>query len=123
MATIQKFSDLLVWKKSHELVLEIYSVTKLFPKEELYGITSQMRRASYSIPSNIVEGFRRKTLKDSINFYHISDASLEELKYFLFLSKDLSYLTQDNYFKLFSKCEEVGKLLTGWLKSQRSYLT
>lgn len=123
MAQIQKFSDLLVWQKSHRFTLRVYHITKTFPAEEKYGITSQLRRAAYSVPSNIVEGFRRPRIKDSVRFYTIADASLEEVKYFLLLSKDLQYMTVKNYIELLSNAEEVGKLLTGWIKSQRSYIT
>lgn len=123
MAQLQKFSDLLVWQKAHSLTLRIYHVTRTFPVEERYGITSQLRRASYSVPANIVEGFRRPGIKDSVRFYTIADASLEEVKYFLLLSKDLTYLTYNNYVELQSNAEEVGKMLTGWIKTQKSYIT
>ncbi len=75
MAKIRTFHDLDVWRKAHELVLAVYTITKLFPKEELYVLVSQIRRAAISIAANIVEGFRRRTLKDSLNFYRMSDAS------------------------------------------------
>lgn len=123
MAEIKTFNDLQVWQKAHQFTLRVYHVTKIFPNEERYGIVSQLRRASYSVPANIVEGFRRRSLKDSIRFYTIADASLEEVKYFLLLSKDLKYLTVKNYDELQNNAEEVGKLLTGWIKSQRSYIT
>lgn len=123
MAQIQTFNDLLVWQKAHQLTLRVYYATKAFPTEERYGITSQLRRAVYSVPSNIVEGFRRPSIRDSVRFYTIADASLEEVKYFLLLSKDLGYVTTKNYTELLSNTEEVGKLLTGWIKSQRSYIT
>lgn len=122
MAQIQTFTDLLVWQKAHRFTLRVYHVTKIFPAEEKYGITSQLRRAAYSVPSNIVEGFRRPGLKDSIRFYTIADASLEEVKYFLLLSKDLQYISMENYNELLNNAEEVGKILTGWIKSQRSYI-
>jgi len=122
MAAIKTFHELLVWQKSHILVLEVYGVTRLFPRDELYILVPQIRRAAISIPANIVEGFRRKSLKDSLNFYRMADASLEELKYHLFLAKDLKYIDQINYNKLVGSCDEVGKLLTGWIQSQQKYL-
>jgi four helix bundle protein len=76
----------------------------------------------HSVPSNLVEGFRRNTVKDSLRFYNTADASLEEVKYFLLLSKDLRYISIATYTELLSNAEEVGKLLTGWIKSQSNYL-
>lgn len=122
MATIKMFNELLIWQESHKLVLKTYKITKLFPKEEMFILTSQIRRAAISVPANIVEGFRRKTLKDSLNFYKIADASLEELKYHLLLSKDLDYINEINYKEIKDKCETVGKLLTRWIQSQEQYL-
>ena len=88
---IKHFTDLIVWEKSHQLVLEVYKMTKKFPSEEKFGITSQMRRSAYSIPANIAEGFKRPGAKDKIRFYNIAQGSLSELSYFLILSKDLKY--------------------------------
>lgn len=122
MANIKTFHDLDVWKKAHELVLLVYRITKLFPREELYVLVAQIRRAAISITANIVEGFRRKTLRDSLNFYRMADASLEELKYHLFLSHDLGYIADNEYSSAVSLCEEVGKLLTRWIQSQETYL-
>lgn len=123
MAKVKCFNELLVWQKSHKLVLEIYKTTEYYPKHELFGLTSQSRRASMSVPANIVEGFRRQSLKDSIKFYNIADASLEELKYHLLLAKDLKYINVEKYDFLLNKAEEVGRLLNGWIKSQRGFLT
>lgn len=78
-----------------------------------------MRRAATSVVSNIVEGFRRKSVKDSLNFYNIADASLEELKYQLLLSFDLKYISKENYSKAIVLTEEVSKMLYGWVKSQK----
>ncbi|PIR78018.1 MAG: four helix bundle protein [Candidatus Magasanikbacteria bacterium CG10_big_fil_rev_8_21_14_0_10_36_16] len=83
----QTFKDLLVWQKAHKMVLEVYKVTSNYPKHELFVLISQIKRATISVPANIVEGFRRVGNQDSIRFYNISDASLEELKYHMFLSK------------------------------------
>jgi four helix bundle protein len=122
MTTIKTFSELEVWKKAHQMVLTIYKITEKFPKSELFGLTSQIRRASASVPANIVEGFRRQSLKDSLHFYVIADASLEETKYHLLLSRDLEYIDTKNYTTLISLTEEVGRLLTRWIQSQRNYL-
>jgi len=108
----QKFTDLIVWQKAHQLVLEIYKVTKNFPREEIYGLTSQMRRSAISIPANIAEGFVKKGIKDKIRFFNIAQGSLEELKYYLLLSKDLKYY-EKNEINLLS--DKVGKLLNGYI--------
>ncbi|MDD2656417.1 MAG: four helix bundle protein, partial [Patescibacteria group bacterium] len=83
---IKLFTDLMAWKKSHELVLYVYKITKDYPKDELFGLISQSKRAASSVAANIVEGFRRQGLKDSLKFYNQADASLEELKYHLILA-------------------------------------
>lgn len=122
MTNIKKFQDLLVWQKAHLLVIDIYKITEIYPKHELFGLISQIRRSAVSVPANIVEGFRRNSLKDSINFYNISDASLEELKYHLLLSKDLNYIKEKELHNIMKLCEEVGKMLTRWIQSQRKYM-
>lgn len=123
MGEIKTFRDILAWQKSHKLTLLVYKITEVYPKHELFGLTSQTRRSTVSVPANIVEGFRRQSLKDSIKFYNTADASLEELKYHLLLAKDLKYISLERYNFILEKTEEVGKLLTGWLKTQRSFLT
>ena len=116
---IKTFKDILAWQKAHELALEVYKITSDYPKHELFGLTNQIRRSAVSIPSNITEGFSRKGLKDSLNFYNIAEASLEELKYQLLLSRDINYIDDEIYNKIIIKAEEVGKLLYGWAKSQK----
>lgn len=122
MAQIKTFRDLLVWQEAHELVLMAYRTTAKYPSHELFGLTSQSRRAAHSIATNIVEGFRRHTLKDSIHFYYISDASTEELKYHFLVAKDLEYIALEEYHSCLKQCEYVGILLTRWIQSQRQYL-
>ena len=112
---IERFEDLEVWKKSHKLVIEIYNITKKFPNEEKFGIVSQMRGAAISIAANIAEGFKRRIPKDKSNFYNISQGSLEELKYYLILSRDLGYLQSDNEMQNLS--ESIGRMLYGLVKS------
>ena len=119
MAQIKTFKELKVWVKAHELVLEIYKITKNFPPEEKFGLISQMRRAVIFIASNLVEGFRRKSLKDSLYFYNIADSSLEELKYQLLLSLNLKFITNDEFRQAISLSEEVSKMLYFWIKSLR----
>ena len=110
------FENLVVWKKAHQLVLKIYEYTKDFPKEEKYGLTSDMRRSARSVPTNIVEGYKRKGYKDAQNFFNISEASLEELKYHSLLAHDLEYLDDIKYIKLAEMEDEVGRLLNKWKK-------
>jgi len=116
-------SKLLVWKRSHELVLKIYEITRDFPKEEQFGLISQIRRAAVSIPSNIVEGKARNSVKDYLRFLLISRGSLEEVKYQLLLSRDIEYISNDNYEVTFMIANEVGKLLNGLIKSLEKRLS
>lgn len=111
---MKSFKELKVWQKAHELVLCIYKITKKFPEDEKFGLISQMRRAAVSIASNIVEGFHRYSDKVSNNFYDIADGSIEELKYQLILSKDLKYLSLDDYDLTSGLSEEVSKMLHAW---------
>ena len=112
---IEKFEDLDVWKKAHRLVLEIYRITKDFPTEERYCLVSQMRRCAVSIPANIAEGFKKRTLKDKSNFYNISQGSLEELRYYIILTSDLGYLRNSKVFE--SIFNDIGRMLYGLIKS------
>jgi len=112
---LTKFEDLQVWQKAHQIVLEIYKSTKQFPTDERFGLVSQMRRAAFSIPANIAEGFRKRGQKDKINFYNIAQGSMDELNYYIILSNDLGYNINKNY--LLTKIEEIAKMLTGLIKS------
>ena len=111
----KRFEDLEVWKKSHELVLKIYHITKDYPSEEKFGLVSQMRRSAVSIPANIAEGFKKRSLKDKSNFYIIAQGSVEELKYYLILSKDLGYRKDTS--ELNESIETIGKMLYGLIRS------
>src|SRR3989338_3281850 len=122
MVVIKTFRELLVWQKAHSLVLFVYTMSNSFPKAELFGLTSQIRRSAASVPTNIVEGFRRKSLPDRIRFYTIADASLEETKYHCILAHDLGYIKKTEYDSALQLCEEVGRLLTRWIQTQRSFL-
>jgi four helix bundle protein len=114
---VNNFEDLIVWQKSHQLTINVYKITNGFPDDEKFGIISQIRRAAYSVPSNIVEGHSRKSKKEFLHFLSISKGSLEELKYFLILSKDLNYLTIEKFDDLKSLADEVSKILYGFTKS------
>ena len=85
------FEDLLVWQKAHSFVLAVYRLSAIFPKHEIYGLTSQFRRAAVSIAANIAEGFRKRSNADKIRFYNIAQGSIEECRYYLILIKDLEY--------------------------------
>ena len=108
------FQDLIVWQKAHQFVLAIYKVTEGFPGHELYGLVSQIRRASVSIPANIAEGFRKRTAADKARFLNISQGSLEEVRYYLILMEDLDYA---NSTELHALLAEVSKLLESYRKS------
>lgn len=108
------FENLEVWQKSHKMVLESYKLTKTFPDEERFGLISQMRRSAVSVAANIAEGYRKKGRKDKLNFYNIAQGSLDELKYYLVLSKDLGYLNDlQHYIDLY---EEISRMLTSYMK-------
>jgi four helix bundle protein len=107
------FQDLIVRQKAHEFCLLIYRYSESFPKNELYGLTSQVRRSAVSVPSNIAEGFKKKTKPDKVRFLNVAQGSLEECRYYLILAKDLDGETS----KLMEKLEEVSKLLEAYLSS------
>lgn len=115
---IKRFEDLLVWQKSHELAIKIYKITKDFPQEEKFGLVSQMRRAAVSVAANIVEGFRKRSKKDKVNFYNISQGSADELRYYVILAKDIGYL--NNAIEVERDMDEVGKMLSGLVASMDS---
>lgn len=105
------YHNILVWRKAHELTLEVYKITKKFPKDELFGVVSQLRRASSSVSANIVEGNARRTNKEYAQFLIQARGSLSESQYFLELSRDLTYISTDEFNRLISISIEVGKML------------
>jgi len=107
----RSFQGLIVWQKAHTFVLSVYQTTKGFPREELYGLTSQFRRAAVSIPANIAEGFRKQSKTDKASFLNIAEGSLEECRYYLILAHDLGYIDKAS---LWDSSEEVGRLLNGY---------
>ena len=110
------WSDLEVWKKSHNLVLKIYMLTSSFPKTEMYALIDQLRRVAYSVPANIVEGQSRNTTKEYRSFLYNARGSVEEVRYFLLLSRDLGYIDQNIYKTIESEYETVSKMLNGLIK-------
>jgi four helix bundle protein len=105
------FRDLLVWRKSHEFVLAIYRFTAPFPKQEIYGLVSQMRRTAVSISANIAEGFRRRGKTDKARFMNLAEGSLEECRYYLILAQDLGY---GDAAPLAASAEEISRLLSAY---------
>ena len=110
----KNFQELIVWQKAHGFVLSIYRFTEGFPRREIYGLTSQFRRAAISIPANIAEGFKKRTRLDKVRFMNIAQGSVEECRYYLILARDLGY--GDNSHPL-SQIEEVSKLLGSYSSS------
>ena len=111
MSKINSFKDLIVWQKSMYLVRLIYQVTKDFPKSELYGIISQMRRCAISIPSNIAEGYGRNSKKEYVQFYSIAYGSILELETQLILVRDLGYITEEKFMQAEELIHEVSKMI------------
>ncbi len=117
MGKIKYFRQLEAWQEAHRLVLMVYKATQKFPADERFGLVAQMRRAVVSIAANIAEGFKRLGIRDKIRFYNISEGSLEELKYYFLLSKDLAYISSDAHVNLMAQAESVGRLLHGLIAS------
>ena len=120
---IQHFTDLNAWKDGHKLVLTIYEITKKFPNEEKFGLTSQLRRAAVSITSNIAEGFSRQSYKEKINFYSMALASTIEVQNQILISKDIKYITQEKFIEIVNQTVIVHKLINGLIKYQKSHNT
>ncbi|NQY31655.1 MAG: four helix bundle protein [Coraliomargarita sp.] len=114
MQPAKTFQDLIVWQKAHAFVLCVYRLSQAFPKSELYGLTSQFRRAAVSIPANIAEGFRKTGQADKARFMNIAQASLEECRYYLILTHDLQY---GDVAEPKGLLEEVSRLLHSFAKS------
>jgi len=108
---LRSFKDLIVWQKAYQLTLDIYKITAEFPKNEQYGLVTQMRRAAVSVVSNIAEGYARKGKREYINFLSMAYASLSELETQVLLSKDLEYIKEDRSKELLSLRNEVGGML------------
>ena len=115
----KKFQDLIVWQKAHDFVLATYRWTDQFPSHEKFGLTSQLRRSAVSIPANIVEGFKKRGIKDKLRFLNIAQGSLEESRYYLILAKDLGYGCNKT---LKNRVVEVSKLLEAYEASIKKSL-
>jgi four helix bundle protein len=108
------FEDLIVWQKAHQFVLAVYRYSSTFPRTETYGLVSQLRRASVSIPANIADGFKRAGRADKVRMFNIAGSSIEECRYNLILANDLSYGTSE---ELMVQLDEVGRILAAYAKA------
>ena len=109
----KSFKDLIVWRKGHQLVLNVYKATKHFPKEETYGLTSQLRRSSVSVAANIAEGFKKKGIADKLRYMNTAQGSLSETDCHLLLANDLEYFNTNG---LMSGANEIGRLLESYVQ-------
>ena len=117
---MKDFKKLKVWAKAHRLTLDVYQASKTFPREELYGLTSQIRRSCLSIPTNIAEGCGRSSDTDFARFLQNSMGSSSEVEYLLTLSRDLQILTNDDYETLSDDVIQIKRMLTSLIKTLRS---
>jgi four helix bundle protein len=108
---VKSFEDLTVWQEAHKLTLEVYKLTAKFPGSEKYGIVSQLRRSSSSVPANIAEGFGRATTRELLRCLQIARGELEETRYFVLLSRDLGYVTAQDYESVSQHCNSIGRLI------------
>ncbi len=117
---MRDFKKIQVWEKAHKLTLQLYKITSSFPKEELSGLTSQIRRAASSIPANIAEGSGRNTQVELARFIHIAGGSASELEYHLILAHDLGYIDSSIYPELDTAKNEIKRMLYGFEKTVQS---
>ncbi|GHB77870.1 four helix bundle protein [Persicitalea jodogahamensis] len=117
---MQSYKTLKVWQKAHELVLWIYEMTNSFPKQEIFGLTPQIRRSSVSIAANLAEGCGKSTSKDIANFFQVSLGSLHETEYYILLAKDLAYISIQDFQKSDDKTREVKAMLVSLIKTVRN---
>jgi four helix bundle protein len=120
--TVTTYKDLVVWQKGIELVNEIYVVTRIFPKEEMFGLTNQLRRAAISIPANIAEGWGRSSTKNYVQFIKISLGSLFELETLIIIAKDQNYLEEQIMNKISVEITEIGKMLNKLIHNLENYI-
>ena len=119
---IRSFTDLNTWKEGHKLVLMIYVATKKFPKEEIFGLVIQIRRAAISFTSNIAEGFSRNSYKEKLQFYTIALGSLTEVQNQLLIARDIGYLSQKEFGDIAQQTVEVSKVTNGLIKKSKSVI-
>lgn len=119
---IKSFTDLNAWKEGHNLVLEIYRITKKFPKEEQFGLTIQLRRAGVSFTSNIAEGFSRNSYKEKLQFYSMALGSLTEIQNQLLVAQDIGYITKEEFNKIAEQTITVNKITNGLIKKSKAII-
>jgi len=119
---IVKFTDLDAWQESHKLVLMIYEMSKDFPKEEVFGLTSQMRRAVVSITSNIAEGFSRNYFKEKTQFYSMAQGSVTEIQNQLLIARDIKYISNENFNKIAEQTIKAHKIINGLIKKSKTLI-
>lgn len=110
------FENIIAWKKAHHFRLLVYAITRSFPNDERFGLTSQFRRAAVSIGANIAEGYKKLSKADKLRFMNISEGSVEECRDYIILSKDLEYIDSEQFMQLHDCLEETSKLLTAYCK-------
>lgn len=116
---MRDYKKLMIWERSHALTLDIYKITKSFPKDELYGLTSQIRRAAVSIPTNMAEGSGRDSEVDFKRYLQISMGSACELEYLIFLSNCLEYISEETYEKISTEIESIKKMISSFITKIR----
>ncbi len=119
---IKSFTDLNAWKEGHKLVLMIYEITKQFPKQEIFGLTTQIRRAAVSFTSNIAEGFSRNSYKEKLQFYSMALGSLTEVQNQLLIARDIGYLINNQFSKIAEQTITVNKITNGLIKKSKSII-
>ena len=119
---IKSFTDLNTWKEAHKLVLMIYKITKEFPKEELFGLVMQLRRAIVSVTSNIAEGFSRNSYKEKLQFYSMALGSATEVQNQILIARDINYMSDEKFNEINNQVIIVNKLLNGLIKKTKSII-
>jgi len=114
---VKNFKELIVWRKAHKMTLEVYSATREFPREELYGLTSQLRRSAASIGANIAEGSGRRSDNEICRFLQIARGSASEVEYHVLLARDLKFLREEDFQRLSCQADEVQRMLTALIQS------
>lgn len=120
---IKSFTELKVWQEAHKLVLVIYQITQKFPKEEIYGLTNQIRRAAISVSSNLAEGFGRSSYVEKLRFYDIAHGSLAELQNQLLIARDINYLAKADFRRIGDQSIQVHKLLNAFMKKTKDVIS
>lgn len=118
---IQTFQDLDAWKEAHVLAIMVYKVTRIFPRDELFALTSQLRRAVVSITSNIAEGFSRQSYREKVQFYSIAQGSVTEVQSQVLIAKDINYLEEKEFHAIFNQSVRVHKILNGLIKKSKDF--